>query len=105
MSSKCGCSGVKNNLENLYYYKELETFGKIAYLESGSLKDQSVSTHFLYKDILQYVDLYNEFHSLDLSGFCAVVLPMGIDEYYLSRFKDKILSFLDIRGCGVIFYE
>ena len=104
MSSKCGCSGVKNNLENLYYYKELETFGKIAYLESGSLKDQSVSTHFLYKDILQYVDLYNEFHSLDLSGFCAVVLPMGIDEYYLSRFKENNSQVLEL-GCGVIFYE
>lgn len=103
MSSKCGCSGLKNNLENLYHYKEIESFGKIAYLESGSLKEQSVSTHFLYKHILQYVDLYNEFHSLDLSEFCAVVLPMGIDEYYLSRFKDKILSFLESGGVVLSF--
>ncbi|MCX2717908.1 hypothetical protein OQH61_09205 [Helicobacter sp. MIT 21-1697] len=91
------------NLENLYQYKDLEAFGKIAYIDTGTLSMNSVGGHFLYKHILQYINLYEEFESIVLEDFCAVVLPMGIDEVYLSYFKDKILHYLHNGGVVLSF--
>lgn len=89
---------VNSRLENLYQYEKLQDFGKIAYIESGLLGMNSIGDNFLYRNILTHVDLYEEFHKLDLRQFSAIVLPMGIDEYYLSFFKDKILHYLNAGG-------
>lgn len=90
-------------IETFYQHKELLSFGKIAYIETGILGMNSVSRHFLYKHILKHIDLYEDFESTHLEDFCAVVFPMGIDEYYLSGFKDKIVHFLESGGIVLSF--
>lgn len=98
------CSESENiNLDNLYQYHKLQIFGKIAYIESGVLTMNSVSGHFLYKHILEHIDLYEAFEKTNLEQFCAIVLPMGIDEYYLAQFKDKILYYLESGGVVLSF--
>lgn len=89
---------LKINLENFYRYDELRQYGKIAYIESGTLTMNSVGNHFLYRHILEHVNIYESFENLRLEDFCAIVLPMGIDEVFLARFKDKILHYLGNGG-------
>ncbi|WP_238700283.1 hypothetical protein [Helicobacter jaachi] len=90
-------------LENLYQYKDLADFGKIAYIDVGASEQGSTAAYFLYKHILHYVDLYADFKDLRLEDFCALVLPWGIDEHYLSQFRDKILHYLQSGGVVLSF--
>lgn len=89
-------------VENFYHYDELKKYGKIAYI-SGSLNMNSVGNHFLYKHILEHINIYESFESLRLEDFCAIIFPMGIDEVFLARFKDKILHYLDNGGAIISF--
>lgn len=98
------CNAEENHkLEAFYQHKELNAFGKIAYIDTGSLKSQSLSEHFLYRHILEYVNLYEDFKDINLLEFCSIVLPIGIDEYFLSLFRDKILHYLQSGGVVLSF--
>lgn len=94
------CETEKNTqIEAFYQHKELLAFGKIAYIDDSP----QISKHFLYKHILEYVNIYEDLEDINLLQFAAIVLPMGIDEYYLSKFKDKIAHFLDSGGVVLSF--
>lgn len=94
----------KNELiAQFYRYDGLNKLGKIAYIDSGTLTMNSVGNHFLYRNILEHIDIYERLKAINLCDFCAIVLPMGIDEAFLSKFKDKILHYLDNGGVVISF--
>lgn len=92
-----------SSLGQFYRYDELQKFGKIAYIDSGTLTMNSVGNHFLYKQILEHIDIYSALERVNLCDFCAIVLPMGIDEVFLARFKDRIWHYLDNGGVVMSF--
>ena len=91
----------ENQRDSMYEYRNLQAFGKVAYINNSSLKH--IAQDFLYKQILVNIDLYDELHQTRLEDFCAIVLPMGIDEVYLSAYKDKILDYLHSGGIVLSF--
>lgn len=91
------------NVAHYYNYDNLQKQGKVAYIESGALNMNSAGNHFLYNSILESINLYDDFSAINLCDFSAVVLPMGIDEVFLARFRDKILHYLDNGGVVVSF--
>ena len=74
-----------------FSYEELNTFGKIGYINSLAYEMGEVPSSFLYKNILECIDLYTSLEERDLRQYCAIVVPMAIDEVYLSKFNQKLL--------------
>ncbi len=95
------------NTDMPFAYSGLRKYGRIAYVDSwndGVSEEkviQEITEHFLYCNILEYVDIYEDMEKIHLEDYCAVVLPAMIDEVYLYRFKGKIRAYLD--NGGVIF--
>lgn len=88
-------TSMNSKLDTIFKHESLNKLGKIAYIDSL----QSTTTkHFFYKNILVNINLYDEFSSCKLEEYLCVVFPMGIDEIYLSRFKDKIYAYLQNGG-------
>lgn len=85
---------ITNKLDALYQYKGLSEYGKVAYIDNGGVSMTSINTHFLYRNIIEPINLYSGLKSVHLEQYCAVVLPSHIDEHYLAQFSDKILSFV-----------
>ena len=95
------------NAKDPFAYSELLNYGKIAYLDSHyngftpKETSQGIVNDPLYKNIMEYVDIYEDMEKICLEEYCAVILPAMIDEVYLHRFKNKIRAYLD--NGGVVF--
>ena len=106
----CVCEAQESISENLaqrladvYSHKEILHFGKVAYIDSYGYERDGIYEHFLYKNALDFVDLYSDFEKLELEKYCAMVLGMSIDEVELWRHRDKLYEFLDNGGIVVSF--
>ncbi len=106
----CVCEAQESISENLaqrladvYSHKEILRFGKVAYIDSYGYERDGIYEHFLYKNALDFVDLYSDFEKLELEKYCAMVLGMSIDEVELWRHKKKLYEFLDNGGIVVSF--
>ncbi|MGX2972102.1 hypothetical protein [Helicobacter sp. T3_23-1059] len=106
----CVCEAQESISENLaqrladvYSHKEILRFGKVAYIDSYGYERDGIYEHFLYKNALDFVDLYSDFEKLELGKYCAMVLGMSIDEVELWRHRDKLYEFLDNGGIVVSF--
>lgn len=86
-----------------FSYEELNTFGKIGYINSLAYEMGEVPSSFLYKNILECIDLYTSLEERDLCQYCAIVVPMAIDEVYLSKFSQKLLDYVHRGGILVSF--
>lgn len=86
-----------------YAYSTLNTFGKIAYLDSSVLTMDNISDCFLYKNIIEHIDVYTQFPNIDLSKYSTIVIPMHIDEVFLSRFSHRLYSHLNRGGIVISF--
>ncbi|MGX3043767.1 hypothetical protein [Helicobacter sp. T3_23-1056] len=106
----CVCEAQESISENLakrlneaYSHKEILAFGKIAYIDSYGYESDGIYEHFLYKNALDFVDLYSDFEKLELGKYCAMVLGMSIDEVELWRHREKLYEFLDKGGVVISF--
>ena len=106
----CVCEAQESISENLakrlneaYSHKEILAFGKIAYIDSYGYESDGIYEHFLYKNALDFVDLYSDFEKLELGKYCAMVLGMSIDEVELWRHREKLYEFLDNGGVVISF--
>ena len=97
--------GVDGN--NPYSWEGLQQYGKIAYIDSNGIKktgkqvNMSCTTNIFYKQIMEYVDLYDDMTDISLEKYCAVILPAMLDEVYLFRYKNKINTYL--KNGGIVF--
>ena len=95
------------NSKNPYSWEGLQTHGKIAYIDSGydGIKSKEaaawVVNNMMYKNIMEYVDLYIDMDTITLEKYSAVILPAMLDEVYLYRYKNKINAYL--QNGGVVF--
>ena len=96
-------ANLASRLEDAYSHKEILSYGKVAYLDSYGYEKDGIYNHFLYKNALDFVDLYSDFAGLDLAKYCALILPMSVDEVELWRHRNKIYDFLDNGGGGISF--
>lgn len=94
-----------------FSYKGLLKYGKIAYLDpwndkvSNRRDIRGIVDHFLYQDIMEYVDLYEDMERIVLEDYCAIILPATIDEIYLHRFVNRIRTYLDNGGVVISFMQ
>ncbi len=94
-----------------FAYSGLQQYGKIAYVDSwndgvseGKFVREIVEC-LLYRNILEYVDIYEDMENIRLEDYCAVILPATIDEVYLYRFKEKIRAYLNNGGALFSFMQ
>ena len=101
--------GVK--ADNPFPYTELQKYGKIAYLSShydgvmDKEKAKGIVNNILYKNIMEFVDLYEDMEQIRLEDYCAIIIPAMIDEVYLHRYKNKIRAYLDHGGVVLSFIQ
>lgn len=105
MKEKVIFRGVDGN--NPYPWNVLQKYGKIGYIDSGNdgLKSKEMAAgivnNLMYKNIMEYVDLYVDMDEIVLEKYSAIILPAMLDEVYLHRYKNKINSYL--QNGGVVF--
>ncbi len=90
-------------LKETYNHKEILKYGKVAYFDTYGYEKDGIYNHFLYKCALEYRDVYSDLAGFELQKYCAVVLPMGIDEIALWEHRDKLYEFLDNGGVVISF--
>lgn len=94
---------LATRLKEAYSHSEITRYGKVAYIDSYGYEKDGIYEHFLYKNALEFVDLYSDFGGLDLSKYCAMVLGMSIDEVALWKHREKLYEFLDNGGIVISF--
>lgn len=93
--------------KNPFAYNNLQKYGKIAYLDShyNGFTDKEAAKgmvkNALYKNIMEYIDIYEDMEGTRLEDYSAVILPAMIDEIYLHRYKNRIRAYL--ANGGVVF--
>lgn len=99
------------NPENPFPWTKLNTFGKIGYIDSynDGVKSEAsykgLVNHMMYKNIMEYVDLYVDMDTISLEKYSAIVLPAMLDEVYLYRYKNKIEAYLNNGGTVISFLQ
>lgn len=94
-----------------FSHETLLSYGKVAYLDCWNEKLDDVreageiTEHFLYQDILEYIDVYDELDRIVLEDYAAVIIPASMDEVYLHRFTNKIRAYLDNGGVIISFMQ
>lgn len=75
--------------------------GKIAYLNSWNKDKDALYNQIVYQNVIEDLDIYTELKSSKLKPFCALIIPMAVDQIWLYRNKELLEEFLE-KG-GVIF--
>lgn len=75
--------------------------GKIAYLNSWGKESDALYTQQIYRDVIVELDIYTQLNTPKLQAFCALIIPMGVDEIWLYKNKHCLKEFLD--NGGVVF--
>ncbi len=84
-----------------YDFSYLKEKGGVGFLDSWEFDNHNSYAMNIYKGALKRLDIYENLKKESLESFCALILPMSVDQIYLFRHKELLFDFLD-KG-GVIF--
>lgn len=87
------------------FYLDVYSRKKACYLDSSGYEESGIYNHFLYRNALEYVDIYTSFDNENVKKFAAVVIPTSIDEIYLNRNAQVIKNYLFDGGVVVSFAQ
>ncbi|WP_082942635.1 MULTISPECIES: hypothetical protein [unclassified Helicobacter] len=86
-----------------YAYEGLNKFGKVLYFDAPAMQSESMKNAFLYRNILECIDIYTQFESRELKCYSAIIIPMSIDEVELAKHTKKLVDYLNDGGIIISF--
>lgn len=81
-----------------YDFSYLKEKGGVGFLDSWEFDTHNSYAQDTYKGALKRLDIYEDLKKDVLKGFCALILPMSVDQIYLFRHKELLFEFLDKGG-------
>ncbi|TQR33702.1 aspartate/tyrosine/aromatic aminotransferase [Campylobacter sp. MIT 99-7217] len=76
----------------------LKQKGGVGFVDSWEFNKHNSYAQELYQGVLKRIDLYEEFKEGALDNFCALILPMSVDQIWLFRHKELLFSYLEQGG-------